>query len=224
MFCKKKLHFFIGRAAASLMRYFYDSTISKETKIKIARNYISCLHASGICFWYWLSSSLLTVLPFPIFPICVQIWSSLYYGLDMIHLFLNRKTKYDIVMIAHHFVSLLAILHLSDRSLYVFVLQNFFYVELSNFPLYYVYHCLAVKKKKNIWFLLVLILETLFFMYFRLYKCFLYDGQYIFVWLWKHSPFLVFLWVIVYVMSIAWTIKSAISVVTTATALLFKNS
>ena len=139
-------------------------TYINSTNFKITRNYISIIHATTILlfFTFKLSASYLFYITFGYYTFdCL---------LEVYGLFKTRRL-YNLGMILHHIISCYTLSYLLDPIVEEYLLYSFFTIEVSNYPVYLVYHLKSIKYNNKIVIKLLIILEALSFLYFRMFLC-----------------------------------------------------
>lgn len=165
----------------------------KNNYLKISRNMISAIHAFGIVITYFLD--------IPVYFIIY--WSTTYYTLDSLFVLLSMSKMFDIVMVFHHIIAIGIVQQLTDIYIGHFIQYCFFLTEVSNLPMYPVYHLKSLKSNRKILIKFLTFCELIFFVTFRLimgaialYKMILSGYATIFIMLTSS---------IIYIMSVLWT-------------------
>lgn len=136
----------------------------KKYNFKITTNLNSFFHAINVIFLYLIGIN----------PIIVHYWSCAYYLLDLIMTLKEFKiTIYDSGILLHHFVTLYTLNYLCYLETYQYMFNGFFISELSNIPMYIVYHLKSTDYQNTIIINCIIIIETMGFIGLRL----LYGGQ-----------------------------------------------
>ena len=138
-----------------MWQFIYDNSPWPNNP-KLSRNLVSATHS-------FLAFAILTA-RYGIKYELVVLNSVSYFIWDLIYIF---KNKIEPVFIFHHILSLWTLLSDLDKSL---VCKIFYYGELSNFPMYFVYHCLH----NNIECFKLKVIQAFWYPYFRVYKLFPY--------------------------------------------------
>lgn len=144
-----------------MWQLIYDNSPWSD-KPKISRNLVSATHS-------FLAVALLTAGHYVKYELTV-LNSVSFFVWDLIYMY---KNKIELFYVYHHTVIICLLLSNIEREL---ITGSFYYGELSNFPLYLVYHCIQAKKpcKK------LKILQAIWYPYFRIYKLFPYIAVIIF--------------------------------------------
>ena len=74
-------------------------------------------------------------------------------------------------MVIHHIISCYILSNLLDPNIEEYILYSFFTIEVSNYPIYLVYHLKSIKFNNEIVIRLLIICEALSFLYFRMFLC-----------------------------------------------------
>jgi hypothetical protein len=127
---------------------------------KIIRNWISTCHALTVIIFYniGIPSSLLFYI------------SMSYFILDSIYELSQLKgfKLFELGMLVHHAIAISSLFMLKESSPHTSMVYFFYYIlELSNIPMYLVYHLKQVKYTSK----LLVLFETFVYIYLRLYVC-----------------------------------------------------
>lgn len=134
-----------------MWQLIYDNSPWPD-KPKLSRNLVSAIHS-------FLMVALLTTRHDIKYELVV-LNSASYFIWDLIYMFRNRIEP---VFIFHHVLAIWVLLSDLDKAL---VCKIFYYGELSNFPMYLVYHCLH----NNIECFPLKVFQAFWYPYFRVYK------------------------------------------------------
>lgn len=159
---------------------------------KIQRNIFSSIHASCVILSYLLG-----------LPGYILYYISMaYYGIDTCLELLTMHSIYNIGMTFHHIVSLMALGYLHNPSTYHHIYFPYFITELSNLPLYVVYHLKAVKYNNKYMMNLLLIIEATIYIGLRLVYGLKMGYVMLFI---NYTPWpLLIAFVLIYLMSMMW--------------------
>jgi hypothetical protein len=128
---------------------------------KLVRNFFNALHAIIVVFSYLTKVSGVTL---------VYISLSYFIADTLYELSLKPSKIYDFGITLHHFFSMLSLIYLrEDDPLGQMVYYLYFSLELSNLPMYVVYYLKQIKYCNTSVFRLLLMFETIFYIYMRLY-------------------------------------------------------
>jgi hypothetical protein len=133
----------------------------------IGRNYNSAAHASLVILTY-----LLSIPGYGLYYV-----SMTYYIIDTVYeliylIFLNKKTEmklFDCGLLTHHLVVLLSLKYLYDPLTGHYVHYLFYLSELSNIPMYVIYHLRKIKYTNTYVIKSLVLLETLGYAILRLF-------------------------------------------------------
>ncbi len=145
----------------ALLTYFiYRNGVN----FKITRNYTSIIHATTILlfFTFNLSSSYL-------FPVTFGYY--IFDGLLEVYGLIKTRRLYNLGMIFHHIISCYILSYLLDPVVEDYLRYSFFTIEVSNYPIYLVYHLKSIKYNNEIVIRLLIICEALSFLFFRMFLC-----------------------------------------------------
>ncbi len=142
---------------------------------KLLRNFFNACHALYVVISY--------ITGFPSDKVFYG--SMLYFICDTLYeiwgLYLRKFNVkiYEFGMITHHCVSMLSMLLLLQKGPIADMVYYFYYIlELSNLPMYIVYHLKQIKYTNEVIINTLLISEVLWYIYYRLYlgvsKCYEY--------------------------------------------------
>jgi len=130
--------------------YLYYNANNK----KLASNFTSATHATSVVFAYLLG-----------IPGQYLFYASCgYYCFDGIlnfYEFIFTKRLQNFLMIFHHFISIYGLSCMEIPELYHHVYYAFFLIEVSNFPIYVIYHLKTIKYSNQCIIILVLLSEIL---------------------------------------------------------------
>ena len=129
-------------------------------KPKLSRNLVSATHS-------FLSVALLTARRGIKYELVV-LNSVSYFIWDLIYMYKNRIEPFYVY---HHIIIILGLLSNLEREL---ITDSFYYGELSNFPMYFVYHFIQTKKSCKS----LKIFQAIWYPYFRIFKLFPYLVNY----------------------------------------------
>jgi len=177
------------------MSLTYLLTNKLADDIKIIRNYISVTHATLVLLFFLLSIS----------PVYICYVSIAYYTFDSItelYYVIATKRLYGLTMILHHIITCVILSYFKNDTLSYYLNYLYFLTELSNFPIYLVYH-LKSKKINNPSFInFLIVIEASSFIILRLfcggvnfYKILKTDDL---------PNYLIFAGVLIYLMSAFW--------------------
>ena len=138
-----------------MWQLIYDNSPWPE-KPKLSRNLVSATHS-------FLAVALLTA-RYGIKYELVVLNSASYFIWDLIYMFKNRIEPFYVF---HHIASIFGLLSNLQRNL---ITAAFYYGELSNFPMYFVYHFIQTKTPCKP----LKIFQAIWYPYFRVYKLFPY--------------------------------------------------
>ena len=168
------------------------------SNIKIARNIISSIHATSVIMFYMSG-----FMPMYLFYITVG-----YYIADSIielYLFARTYRLYNLTILIHHIMSCLITYKLTDQLDLVgaqYLLEAFAILELSNYPIYLVYHLKIIGYDNDFVIKLLTMGEIISFMILRIYIC---GGKLFEAYTLKLFPqFLILISGLIYAMSIFW--------------------
>lgn len=164
---------------------------------KLVRNFFNALHALCVvvCYFSGIQGSTLVYISMSYF-LCDTV-----YELSLI-----PKTFYDFGITIHHVFSMLSLLYLwKEDSVAVIVYYFYFLLELSNIPMYLVYYLKQIKYNNTSILRLLLIIETIFYIYMRLYlgvyRVYEYFQE-------SDSSFIIKVYMIIFVtLSAMWSVK-----------------
>ena len=151
------------------------------TNAKISRNFVSATHS-------FLAVALLTAHRGIKYELVV-LNSVSYFIWDLIYMYKNRIEPFYVY---HHIIIILKLLSNLERKL---ITDSFYYGELSNFPMYFVYHFIQTKKPCKP----LKIFQAVWYPYFRIYKLFPYLINYF------QYNFLFFNLVFMYFVGVYWS-------------------
>lgn len=129
-----------------------------NNKLKVAKNILSTIHASFIIISY-----LFNIPGSYVFYI-----TSSYYALDGFFQIYNFSGLYNFGLIIHHIITVYVLNYLNDPVVSTYLYFPFFLTELSNIPLYIVYHMKATKKDAPILIWIWTFIEALGFFVLRI--------------------------------------------------------
>ncbi len=181
------------------LTYLMSKFINSDTKI--VRNFSSICHATSVVIFYTFNLT-----PEYLFHITFG-----YYTVDgIVELYYLLKTKrlYSLMMIIHHiFTCIMAnqLTDLTDPIMVRYILSIFYLAELSNFPIYLVYHLRATGYNNDLVLKLLTIVEIIVYVILRIILCGIelyevYMSE-------KFSYLMLSGSVFVYIMSIAWSYR-----------------
>lgn len=127
----------------------YLGICSKENEEKIQRNALSSLNAIGTIVFSLLflkTKNYMMLMIAILYPIVFYVYDTYYLWF--------QTNKPDYKYIIHHIAAIYVIqcIYLYDGIIQKAIISKLIFVELSNLPLYYVYHYLKTEKEKNIQF------------------------------------------------------------------------
>jgi len=134
---------------------------------KIARNFISAMHATSVVIFYL----------FDFQPRFLFYITSGYYLADGIvesYYLIKTNRLYNLSILIHHVISWMATYKLTDQiDLFgsKYFLGAFFTIELSNYPVYLVYHLKTIGYNNNTVIKLLTVLEIISYIILRVYMC-----------------------------------------------------
>jgi hypothetical protein len=175
----------------------------RDQHVKVSRNKVSTVHASGVVAAYFLS----------IDPTYIIYWSTSYYVIDTLFELGTRsydfkkkllKIVLEYAMVFHHLVSIGVVQNLTDPHVGDIIFAGLYLAEISNFPMYVVYHLKAIKSERHTLIKCLIVLEIVFNVYFRLYT-----GSFFFYRLATSgymTMFMLFATISMYLLSIFWTV------------------
>lgn len=146
---------------ALLAYYLYNKT---DDNIKVTRNYISTIHATFVLLFFTFS-----VPAKWLFFVTVG-----YYTFDgIVDLYYLIKTKrfYNLTIVSHHIISCFILSYLNDEVVAKYLYYSFFLIEISNFPIYIVYHLKSNKYDNETVIKSLIVVEALSFLILRLVLC-----------------------------------------------------
>lgn len=150
--------YFYGICGISIWFFllYYINNINKQ--IKISRNQISAIHAIGVVFAYVfnINSNLLSI------------WAISYYITDGILELMVTTKLYNLGMLLHHCVTIGVLTFLQNPETSDIIRMAFLLSEVSNLPMYLVYHLKSVRYNNQIIIKFLIILEALFFIVLRM--------------------------------------------------------
>lgn len=117
----------------SWLAFTFIAIVRTEFNIKVARNIISFIHATSVILFF----------TFGVPANCLFYMTCGYYIMDglveLVYLVKDKKLT-NLPMIVHHIVSCFALSYLRDPVVAKYLYYSFFLMELSNYPIYLVYH------------------------------------------------------------------------------------
>lgn len=116
---------------------------------------------------------------------------------------------YELGMIIHHLVSMLSMLYLLNPGPTADMVYYFYYIlEFSNIPMYLVYHLKQIKYSNKSLLKMLLVGETFWYIYFRLYL----GGSRIYEYLCNDGESLIIkcYMITLWVLSVIWSIKLSV--------------
>lgn len=132
---------------------------------KLSRMNTSAIHALSVIIAYSLNVP----------AYVIYYWSLTYYIQDsaweLCLLFCHNRTPriFDLGIILHHVVSIGLVTQLYYKTTESYVYYPLYLAEVSNLPLYLVYHLRGIQYKNLVIMKLLTIVEVIFYMFFRLY-------------------------------------------------------
>ena len=137
---------------------------NNTNNIKITRNYISTIHATFVLLFYIFSVP----------SSCLFYVTLGYYAFDgIIELYYLFKTKrfYNLTLLIHHIVACVVVCYLRDPIVSKYLYYSFFLTEVSNFPIYLVYHLKSKGYNNENVIKMLICIEVLSFFILRLVLC-----------------------------------------------------
>lgn len=117
----------------SWLAFTFIAIIRTDFNIKVARNIISSLHATSVILFF----------TFGVPANCLFYMTCGYYTMDglveLLYLVKDKKLT-NLPMVVHHIISCFALSYLRDPVVAKYLYLSFFLMELSNYPIYLVYH------------------------------------------------------------------------------------
>lgn len=142
--------------------YMYIRIDSKS--FKLSRTHVSAIHASSVILAYLLG----------IPGYILYYWSITYYILDSMYEIVgmidNNKgiRLFDFGMLLHHFISIAMLKHLCYPGTEKYLYKAFYLAEVSNLPMYMVYHLKVLEYKNKYLTKTLIAIEALGFIVLRL--------------------------------------------------------
>jgi hypothetical protein len=154
--------YYLGAVLFWISTTFYFK--KKQFPTKIARNFGSTLHATivGIFYLFGLSSEYLFYISFAYY--LVDSFPELYY-------FIKLRRLSNLLMVGHHIISCLALTALSnplDPRIPLMV-ETFAQLEISNYPIYLVYHLKTTGYDNDLVIRLLIFVEFVSYFVLRIY-------------------------------------------------------
>ena len=148
-----------------IQNYLYN-TIAHKT-FKISRNFVSAIHATTVIFSYLVGIPGYILLHL---SITYYIMDSMY---ELMNLLWpekpNRKiTIYDLGMLLHHVICITVLTQFTHPTVEYHVFRAFFLSEVSNMPMYLVYHLKGVKYMNTNMIKFIIAIEALGYIVLRL--------------------------------------------------------
>jgi len=151
------LFVFVGYVAMMDLVEKHYQTKSKKDIAKISRNTISASHAFIIMILYIFGYE----------PAIQMNFSIPYYLYDLIIELSGGLNWYSSAMICHHLSSIYIASYLANLELGPNIYFGFFIIEISNIPLYIVYHLKTIRYENKIIVKIFICFEILFSLIFR---------------------------------------------------------
>lgn len=148
-------HYLIGFVSWCLILY-YNYNINKQ--LKVTRNQISAIHAIGVVF----------ACIFDINAYTLSVWAISYYLVDGVLELMSITKLYNVGMLVHHCVTIGVLTYLLDPETSYFMRMAFLLSEVSNLPMYLVYHLKSIKYDNKTVIKFLIIVEALFFIVLRM--------------------------------------------------------
>lgn len=132
--------------------------------IKITRNYISALHATFVLLFFTFSvpSSCLFYVTFGYY---------MFDGIMELYYLVKTRRFYNLTIVLHHIIACFISYYLRDEVVSKYLYYSFFLTEISNFPIYLVYHLKLKGYNDNFVIKSLICVEALSFFVLRLVLC-----------------------------------------------------
>ena len=133
---------------------------------KIARNLVSATHAILVILCYTLNVTAKNMFyvsyGYYLMDLCIELHYLLFH---------NNKITSSLALIIHHIISCYILCYLNGNYVPKYLYYSFFIIELSNIPIYIVYHLRRIKYNNKTILKCLLYLEAVSFIFFRLILC-----------------------------------------------------
>lgn len=145
--------------------YLYYNINKKN--FKLSRMHVSAIHATSVILSYLIGIS----------GHLLMYWSTAYYVIDTIYEFINlykpekKINLYEFGIVIHHFISMFILSYIPHPNIGYHVYKSFFLAEVSNLPMYTVYHLQKVGYTNNYILKPTIFIEAMAFIICRLIIC-----------------------------------------------------
>lgn len=186
------LMYFFYFIAFLLWTVIISLLIHHTSHFKLATNLMSSIHAISVILSYLLDIS----------GQYLFYWSSTYYFIDTIIVFLRFRGLYDFGLVIHHIIVILILKSLYDPLISLYIYYIFFVAEFSNLPMYVVHHMKLINFSNKIIMKFLIFIEAASFFIFRIIMGapILYD----FAIVQESSILIFFAGCIIYIISLMW--------------------
>ena len=150
-------YFIIGSLLWALTTFLIY--IKNKREFKITRNLVSTTHACGVIISSYLNLD----------NHYLYYWSVCYYITDAMYEIYTIRKIYNLGMLLHHIVTIGVLNYLLNPITMSYMRTAFLLSEISNLPMYLVYHLKSNKFEQNIMLRLLIFVEAMGFLFLRLF-------------------------------------------------------